>query len=129
MFCPVDGPVEFTDSWGLPGPGGQAQRRRHDGLSRHPHGGPGERPGAAPGFEPRRPVLVRLRRQREHVHYGTHLQGREPGRRLGRSGHRDRLRRLVGERRRAEPHLHFEIHPGGGAAVNPYPATADACFG
>jgi peptidoglycan LD-endopeptidase LytH len=130
MFCPVDGPVEFTNTWGAARSGG----RTHKGVDMM----------AANGTPTVAPVSGEVQHRGSslgglswyvygdngNTYYGTHLSGYanqgagwvEAGTVIGYVG-------SSGNASASAPHLHFEIHPGGGTPVNPYPATADACFG
>lgn len=127
MVCPVQGAVSFTDTWGAARSGG----RSHQGVDML----------AAPGTPTVAPVSGRLEHHSSdlgglawYVHgddgttyYGAHLSDFAGG--SGAWVAAGTVIGYVGDSGNAAgtPHLHFEIHPGGGAAVNPYPQTEAAC--
>jgi murein DD-endopeptidase MepM/ murein hydrolase activator NlpD len=125
--CPVQGPVEFVDSWGAARSGG----RGHQGVDMMAASGT---PTVAPvggTVEHRESGLGGLSWYLDgddgNTYYGAHLSGYESvgvgwvgaGTVIG----------YVGDSGNAAgtPHLHFELHPGGGGAVNPYPLVASVC--
>ena len=124
MACPVPG-ASFVDTWGAARSGG----RSHQGVDMM----------AGQGVPTLAPVSGTVEFHESgsgglawYVHgddgnryYGAHLSG------YGTGGHvaAGTVIGYVGDtgNARGTPHLHFEVHPGGGAAVNPYPSVAAAC--
>ena len=126
--CPVQGPVHFTNSWGDARSGG----RSHKGTDMM----------ASSGTPTVAPVSGRVEHRGSSLgglswwvygddgneYYGTHLSGYEN---VG-AGHVERgtVIGYVGSSGNASasaPHLHFEFHPGGGSAINPYPRLIEVC--
>jgi murein DD-endopeptidase MepM/ murein hydrolase activator NlpD len=126
-ICPVQGPVAFSDTWGAPRSGGRA----HKGVDMlSPSGTPTVAPVS--GRVSHRGNSVgglswHLNGDDGHYYYGTHLsayanQGAghvQAGTVIGYVGDTGNAR--------GTPHLHFEIHPNGGGAVNPYPTVRQFC--
>lgn len=130
FVCPVDGPRSFRDSWGEPRSGG----RRHQGVDIYaPKGTPAA--AVVSGVILRMSssrlggISLYLRGDDGTEYYYAHLAGygeASPGRRVAAGTHIA----YVGNSGNASggaSHLHFEIHPGGGAAINPYPTVKAAC--
>jgi murein DD-endopeptidase MepM/ murein hydrolase activator NlpD len=125
LTCPVAGPHTYSDTWGAPRSGG----RRHKGVDLM--AAAGSRLVAVEAGTVTRAgwggqlggLRVWLRGDRSHdSYYYAHLS-----RVAVRAGQRVRRGQLVGRvgstGNAAEdaPHLHFEVHPDGGPAVNPTP--------
>ncbi len=130
--CPVDGAVSFTDTWGAPRSGG----RTHKGVDMIAARG-------TPLVAIENGVISRMRNGglggitlwiagiSGDSFYYAHLDGYAPGLSRGQSVTAGELVGYVGNTGNARytvPHLHFEYHPGGGSAINPYPLTAGLCF-
>ncbi len=126
-MCPVQGAVSFIDSYGAPRSGGRA----HKGVDMLAARGT---PTVAPvdGTVTHRGNGIgglswHLNGDDGNYYYGTHLdsyanQGAghvQAGTVIG----------YVGDTGNAAgtPHLHFEIHPHGGGAINPYPTVRKFC--
>lgn len=124
--CPVQGDHQFTDSWGQPRP----HQRRHLGTDvfaargtpvvANVAGTVTHRSGAVAG------LAYYLTGDDGNTYYGAHLDT------LGASGRVDRGAVLgtvgsTGNAKGTTPHLHFEIKPGGGDSVNPFPTLKAWC--
>jgi murein DD-endopeptidase MepM/ murein hydrolase activator NlpD len=109
-LCPVKGPVRIGQGWGAPRDGG---RRRHQGIDLlAPAGTP--LVAVASGY------ISRLS-NRDRGRGGISLWLRDrAGQQIARVG-------ATGNARGGPPHLHFQLHPGGGRPVSPDAAVRRWC--
>lgn len=132
MACPVNGAVAFTDSWGAPRSGG----RSHEGVDMiAARGTPTAAVEAGTVKRMRRGglggITIWLTGAGGDEYYYAHLDGWAPGLSVGQAVAAGETIGFVGNSGNAQytvPHLHFEFHPGGGGAVNPYPLAAGLCL-
>lgn len=127
LRCPVDGAVAFTNDWGQP----RSEDRTHegtdlvasrgtpnvavvDGVVEHRTGGNGG-------------LAVWLRGDDGVSYYYAHLDRFEGPPRLVKLGDVVGYTGDTGNAAGGPPHTHFEIHPGGHGAVNPYPTLRVLC--
>lgn len=128
MACPVARPHSFSDTWGAPRSGG----RRHQGTDILAPRGQTVLAIVSGVWDVRSygrsaGHWAILRGDDGHAYYYMHLETHVVG---------DGARVAVGQQvatngdtgnARGTPHVHFELHPGGGGPVNPYPTLRRIC--
>jgi peptidoglycan LD-endopeptidase LytH len=125
---PVQGPNSFINDWGFPRSGGRSHKgtdifaARHTPLVAVTDGVISKTSPVERGLGG---ITLWLRGDDGNSYYYAHLEaiagGIEPGVRV-RAGQVLGTVGDTGNARTTPTHLHFEIHPGGGGAVNPYPS-------
>lgn len=129
LACPLV-PVSFTDDWGAPRSGGRQHQGTDlfapygrqvmavtDGVVRTRRGGIGG-------------ITIWLTGGDGSSYYYAHLSGWADGISTGVSVRRGQVIGFNGNSGNAAgsaPHVHFQIHPGGGSPVNPFPTLRQAC--
>ncbi|HZN14784.1 MAG TPA: peptidoglycan DD-metalloendopeptidase family protein [Acidimicrobiales bacterium] len=126
-ICPVQGPHSFSNDWGAPRSGGRSHQG-NDILA--PRGTPvvaSVAGGFSHNFSPKGGNSYYLHGKDGNTYFGAHLDSYSnaagsvaAGTVLGYVGD-------TGDAKGGPTHLHFEIHPGGGAAVNPYATLVKYC--
>lgn len=125
IVCPISGPRAFADTWGAPRSGG----RSHEGVDMmSPLGTPlvAVESGSA-NFKTNNlgGNAIWLTGSSGAKYYYAHLSAWEGS---SRSVSQGEVIGYVGATGNTTAnHLHFEVHPGGGRAVNPYPYVRAVC--
>lgn len=125
------GAFRFRDSWGEPRSGGRSHKgtdvfaRMNEPVYAFAEGVVQRRSSSRLGG-----IGLYLRGDDGNVYYYAHLNsvadGLAPGQRV-RAGDHIAYNGATGNASPGAPHVHFELHPGGGAAINPYPWLSAAC--
>ena len=129
VACPVSRPYSYVDTWGAARSGG----RSHQGTDiMNPYGN--KIHAYVDGVISRESysslggVTLYLQGDDGNEYYYAHLS-----RYFAHTGQRVQAGELIayngqsGNAAATAPHLHFEVHPGGGSPVNPYPWVTRAC--
>jgi murein DD-endopeptidase MepM/ murein hydrolase activator NlpD len=128
--CPIGEPRHFTDTWGAPRLGGRSHKGvdifADIGIPLYAYqAGTVRLTSSSLGG-----TSLWVTSDAGDAFYYAHLSGYAPG---VASGARVEVGQVVGfngntgNARTTPPHLHWEVHPGGGDAVNPTPYAQAAC--